>query len=345
METSRINFFNDITRDELFNQQGYLVEGCISPQSIKKLSEAFENLNIPDSYGFGFNVGLNTDEKEKRKLMQDEITAIVEQEIIAILNNKYVFTATFMNKVSEKKHLLPAHQDWTFTNENKHDSVMCWIPLTDVDMNNGCMCFVPYSNQLFNYIRPFPFPFNDNPVYQNANKLLGYMKAEPMKAGQMVFINHKTAHASFPNNSGKNRLAIGLSIAPKKEDLHVYCLNPENQGKTILKYMVDKYFLVNHHHPEIAKQYRTNLHYDFLYKVADETPYHLPILSWEQISTYFNDKGLIYNDELYALSVDFPANANTYNNNEKQESQSQQTIEKKSWAKSILKFFNTIKIN
>jgi hypothetical protein len=346
MNQNRNLFFKDLEVDNEFNSKGFVVHGNISIETIKLLTEAFNLLQIPDSYGFGFNVGLNTELFEKRKKMQDKITELVSSEILTLLNNKEIFTATFMNKVPEKKHLLPAHQDWTFTNENKHDSVMCWIPLIDVEMENGCMCFVPYSNHLFNYIRPFPFPFNDNPVYQNANKLLGYMKPQTMKAGQMVFINHKTAHASFPNHSGKNRLAVGLSIAPKNEDLHVYCLNPENQGKTILKYKVDQYFLVNHPHPEIATQYRNNLPYKFLYSVDDEIPYQLPSLNWELISKFFNDKGLIFNDDFYSLSFDFPANANTNSKIEKLED-NQQTfnhpIQLKNWSKSIYSFFSKSK--
>lgn len=334
MTKSRVNFFNDLERDAQFDQQGYLIEGAISPESIKKLTDVFTKLNIPDSYGFGFNVGLNTDEHVKRKAMQDEITAIIETEVTSILNDKFVFTATFMNKIPEKKHLLPPHQDWTYTNEDVHDSVMCWIPLIDVDMDNGCMCFVPHSNQLFNYTRPFPFPFPKNPVYQHANKLIGYMRPEPMKAGQMVFINHKTAHASFPNWSADNRLAIGLSIAPKSEDLHVYCLNPENKGETIFKYMVDRYFLVNHNHPSIAMQYRSSQKYDFVYEVEEEATYTLPEISWEQVADFLEKRGVVYDEELYQLSVDFEGKPAA------QPAEQKETVVKKdSWYELISRIF------
>ncbi len=334
MTLSRANFFNEEAKDEQFNQLGYLIDAQISTAGIKKLIALYDKLNIPDSYGFGFNVGLNTNEKEKRRIMQDEITAIIEDEVIGNLNNKYVFTATFMNKVPEGTHLLPPHQDWTFTDERINDSVMCWIPLTDVDEKNGCMTFVPYSNQIFNYIRPFPFPFELNPVHIYSDKLLGLMKPEPMKAGEMVFINHKTAHASFPNSSANNRLAIGLSIAPKNAALHVYCLNPENKGKTILKYAVDKYFLVNHNHPSIDMQYRNNLKYDFLYQVIDEIDYDLPKMSWEQIADYFKSKGLTYNETLFDQQ---PNNSDKATNNETPTSNEKN--KKNSWFLRLLNYF------
>jgi|GEM_PF-1902636 hypothetical protein len=294
----REKFFKDTERDDEFNDKGYLIEGSISNETIQELINVFNQLDIPDSYGFGFNVGLNTNEKDKRMLMQEQITAILEPEITSILNNKYVFTATFMNKLPENKHLLPAHQDWTFTNETKHDSVMCWIPLTDVTMSNGCMCFVPYSNQLFNYIRPFPFPYEKNPVHIYEKNLLGFMKPEPMSAGKMVFINHKTAHASYPNSTNTNRLAVGLSIAPKDEPLHVYCLNPINNGKSMFKYAVDHYFLVNHYHPELSKKYYSGVDYEIAYPCIGEYDYVLPEMSWDDIYTYFSNKGLKYKNRM-----------------------------------------------
>lgn len=298
MTTSRQPFFLDEHNDKEFNELGYLVAGAISEDSKLKLIELFTQLNIPDSYGFGFNVGLNTNEHHIRKTMQDSIKEILEPEVTKLLNNKYVFTATFMNKTPQGTHLLPAHQDWTFTDETKHDSVMCWIPLVDVDMENGCMCFVPYSNQLFNYTRPLPFPFYKNPVKQNETQLLGFMNAVPMKNGQMVFINHKTAHASFPNKSAFDRLAVGLSIAPKEEPLHVYCLNPKNTGETMFKYSVDTYFLVNYPHKSISTLYFSGTDYAFDYETLLEAKYELPELSWEQIYTYFTGKGLTYNKQL-----------------------------------------------
>ncbi|MFN3446287.1 MAG: phytanoyl-CoA dioxygenase family protein [Bacteroidia bacterium] len=302
--TTRQPFFIDENKDKEFNELGYLVAGAISENSITKLIDIFTSLNIPDSYGFGFNVGLNTNEHHIRKTMQDAIKEILEPEVTKLLNNKYVFTATFMNKTPQGTHLLPAHQDWTFTDETKHDSVMCWIPLVDVDMKNGCMCFVPYSNQLFNYTRPFPFPFHKNPVKQNETKLLGFMRPEPMKMGQMVFINHKTAHASFPNSSTFDRLAVGLSIAPKDELLHVYCLNPKNTGETMFKYDVDTYFLVNYPHKTISQLYFSETDYAFSYKILLEQKYELPKLSWEQIFTFFTQKGLTYNTQLVPVETD-----------------------------------------
>ncbi len=294
MNAVREPFFIDKDKDKKFENQGYLIDGKISNDGIIQLIDLFNTLSIPDSYGFGFNVGLNTNDHSIRKAMQDGIKEIIESEVTQALNYKCVFTATFMNKLPQSSHLLPAHQDWTFTEEEKFDSVMCWIPLIDVDLTNGCMSFVPYSNQLFNYTRAFPFPFNKNPVEQNEKKLLGFMKAEPMQAGQMVFLNHKTAHGSFPNTTNENRLAIGLSIAPKNEPLHIYCLNPKNAGQSIIKYKVDSYFLVDNPHPEIAEAYFNGKYYNFTYEKILEKDYNLPKLSWEYIYNYLTNKGLVY---------------------------------------------------
>ena len=298
MNINRNLFFKDLDVDNEFNSKGFVVHGNISNETIKLLIDAFNLLEIPDSYGFGYNVGLNTELFEKRKAMQDKITEIISSEILPLLNNKKVFTATFMNKVANSKIFLPAHQDWTYTDEDQYDSVMCWIPLVDVTMQNGAMCFVPFSHQLFDYTRSFPFPMAQTPVDKNCNELLGYMEIVNMKAGEMVFINHKTVHASFPNSNYKDRLAVGLSIAPQNEDLFVYCLNPITQGKTKLKYLVDEYFLVNYRHPMIENKFKNSVPYDFKYPIIEETAQVLPNISWKECIDFFEEKGLSYNTSI-----------------------------------------------
>ncbi len=295
MNVERKIFFKDVEVDNEFNSKGFVVHGNISDKTIKTLTDAFKELEIPDSYGFGYNVGLNTELFEKRKAMQDNIKEIISAEILPLLNNKELFTATFMNKVANSKIFLPAHQDWTYTNEDEFDSVMCWIPLVDVTMKNGAMCFVPSSNKLFNYTRSFPFPLAQTPVDKNCGNLIGYMKTINMKAGEMVFINHKTVHASFPNSTDTDRLAVGLSIAPKNEDLFVYCLNPVTQGKTKLKYLVDEYFLVNYRHYYIENKFNNSMPYDFKYPIIEETKQILPDISWEDCVEFFENNGLKFN--------------------------------------------------
>ena len=76
---------------------------------------------------------------------------------------------------------------------------MCWIPLCDVDIENGAIGFIPKSHKLYNYKRAFPFPASYTPIVSNELELMNYLEILDMKAGEMVFFNNLTVHGSFAN--------------------------------------------------------------------------------------------------------------------------------------------------
>jgi hypothetical protein len=58
-----------------------------------------------------------------------------------------------------------------------------------------------------------------------------------MKKGQALIYNHRTLHYSPPNNSGRVRPAINISLIPEGEQIVHYTI-PEGQNE-ILKFVVD----------------------------------------------------------------------------------------------------------
>ena len=294
----RNQLLKDEKLDAKFEMEGFLKFGQIELPVLDKLRHAYKLLAIPDSYGFGFNVGLNTENESVRRAMQEQVSEIIKESLLEYFIDRKVFTATFMNKVSGKDFLLPPHQDWTYTNELKDDSLMCWIPLVDVAANNGALCYMPKSHKLFSYDRAFPLSYMPSPVNSLNYDLLAYMQVAEAKAGEIILINHKTVHASLPNTTNQERVAVGVSVSPKNEPYLVKCLNPMTNGKTILTFEVDKDFLVKNRHVDLTKSYDHQMPYTFEYKLLNEEKLKLPSINMGDVKKFAKKNHLEFNAEL-----------------------------------------------
>lgn len=199
-----------------------------------------------------------------------------------ILDNFYSYSSSFVNKNPNKKFLILAHQDFSYTREPEITSIMCWIPLVDVNIKNGAIGFIPKSHLLYNYYRAFPFPANYTPIVKNEVELMNYIKIINMKAGEMVFFMNNTVHGSFANDTANIRYAININFVKNGEKIYAYIRNPETNGQTILKFEVDKYFLVRHNNPSIEEMYK-NGKIDLPQQPIDEFPFGEYDTSWKHV--------------------------------------------------------------
>lgn len=246
--------FSDASYNKIFNQYGYLYSGKIEKTLINRLLNIDYELNIPDSVGCDFNVGMNTNEYDLRFRMQDKLFEILRPYFQLILPEYDFFSATIINKTPTKKFLITAHQDFTYTNEPEEPSFMCWIPLVDSDISNGVIGFIPKSHLFYDYKRAFPFPFVVSPVVKNEFELMKYLKFKPMNAGEIVYFFNKTIHGSFANYTNSTRYALNISFIKKNSNSFIYIRNPKNEIE-FFKYNADKYFLINYNNPSIQQMF------------------------------------------------------------------------------------------
>lgn len=291
-----VPFFKDAKTEQQFQDVGFVKYSNIGENNINKILDLNKRLNIPDDMGKNFNVGLNCNNIEKRLQMREELVNILEDFFKEITNNRYIHSATLMDKIPHKYSIVPAHQDWTYTDETQYDSVMCWIPLVDVSLNNGALGFVPKSNHLFNYIRYFPFPNDNTPIDKFNLLLMTYFEVVEMKAGEIIFFNNKTVHGSFPNHEEKIRNALALSFGINDQPLYAYLKKPGNSN-LISKYIVDKDFSHKYNNTYIANCIKYNIPYDFDYTLIDEIEIKFPEISLEEITNILKEKNIQQNND------------------------------------------------
>ncbi len=141
------------------------------------------------------------------------------------------------------------HQDSTGLNEWEYSPLNVWIPLSDVDENNGCLHLIPSSHKWASPYRGISIM----PNYQNVvNDLLPYFKPIRLKKGEILLFDNRIIHTSSANNSNADRIVSMSGIFPKLARL--YTCHKEGNKSQIEIYLQDDDFLLKN------KQFYNNCH-------------------------------------------------------------------------------------
>lgn len=106
-------------------------------------------------------------------------------------------------------HLTPWHQDESYWEPDFHYCATgAWLPLEDVDMSNGCMCFLPGSHKgpvlSHHHYGGDPavhlLEVDDAPDTSRAVPV-------PLRVGGATFHHPRTLHATAPNSTDRPRRA------------------------------------------------------------------------------------------------------------------------------------------
>ena len=103
---------------------------------------------------------------------------------------------------------LPLHQDSQYYGfeTGKILIISVWVPLVDVDENNGCLCLIPGSHNwglLKSARRADSNMVSTEDVEQRGNPV-----AVPMKCGDLIAFHNLTFHGSKVNNSSNVRWSV-----------------------------------------------------------------------------------------------------------------------------------------
>ncbi len=112
------------------------------------------------------------------------------------------------------------HQDWSIVDEQKYVSFNMWIPLQDVDAQNGAMWIVHGSHHINRKVRGAGYLYPDYvPLYEQLKPLA---TTYPMNAGEVLLFYHCTIHGSPPNLGTASRVVAQISVLPVEAPFHIY---------------------------------------------------------------------------------------------------------------------------
>jgi ectoine hydroxylase-related dioxygenase (phytanoyl-CoA dioxygenase family) len=289
--------FKNPENQRFFEENGYLKIPALQQDQINQLLSLQKELGIHDINGHGFYVGMDNKDKQLVGRMMDRIIEIALPAVKDQMTDVQVFTASYVIKEPNPKGVVPPHQDWSFVEDEKeHCSLTCWIPLVDVNMDNGCLGVIPGSNRFFSSVRPSPSPQVPTPLSKHMFLLFPYLKLIEMKAGEALLFDNRTIHASPPNVTESPRIAVGMAFTQADAKIRHYYLKPKTKD-TVIKYEVTPDFFRKYDNATLSEMYNRNeVIKDF--KVIEETKYLYEDLSAKEFVNRIEAAGNVMNSTL-----------------------------------------------
>lgn len=290
--------FKDVERQAFFEKNGYVKFPVLEDETVKKLHDYFYDQNLRDHSGYGFNMSMEDDDKEKVARIRKEIYDIALPQVLPHLQDAKVIAGSFVVKEKNPQGVVPPHQDWSFVeNEGENYSVTCWIPLVPTKLENGYMGVIKGSHVMLDNKRPSPSPQVPTPLMNHLFSIFPYLEMFEMKPGEALIFDHRTFHASTPNITDDPRIAIGLGFTQADSEICHYNLKLNGKKDTLLKYRVDDDFLLKYDNSKLSRMYDAGESIEG-YEVAEELPYECPDLSSEDLLQQIKDAGNVFNVEL-----------------------------------------------
>lgn len=207
-----------------YKREGYLfpLEG-IKPARCQQLLEALDDFEKAQGVSAGvFKLKGHLCFPEAWDFVREPAILDVAEDIIG--PNILAFGSRFWIKPSGDGSFVSWHQDSAYFGCDPHEMVTCWVALTEANKANGCLRAMPRSH-LTPYQHAETFEGAPGTAPGEKKNLLGRgqtiqgldeSKAVHMelKPGQFSIHNERTAHASFPNNSGKVRIGFSFFLIP-----------------------------------------------------------------------------------------------------------------------------------
>lgn len=131
------------------------------------------------------------------------------------------FLSAFFAKGARHGDRMTYHQDWSYTDERHHRSVLSWIPLVDVGADNGAMHVVPGSHRWSDGIRPSNIDAAP-PTDPHLDAFERRAVLVEMRAGEALIYDPAIVHGTPPNATAETRPVAGLAMVPCDADLVHY---------------------------------------------------------------------------------------------------------------------------
>lgn len=233
-KTSQI--VSNLEKDTELAKEGYTIFPCLEGNDIKALQEYYLQFKKEESNHFYATA--HSPDFNFRKQTSDFIKKIVEPCVKNTLCNYTLLGGSYVVKPGNGKGILQAHQDWNLVDETKARSYNLWIPLVDVNENNGAVCVLPQSHAKQTTYRGPNIP---SPFKNIEQELWPYLTTLSMNAGEALLYDHALLHGSPPNKSKTERLGIVIGIIHEGVKMQIY----GNDNENIKSYACDENFFLS----------------------------------------------------------------------------------------------------
>ncbi|MDQ6944546.1 MAG: phytanoyl-CoA dioxygenase family protein [Candidatus Eremiobacteraeota bacterium] len=235
--------FRDPELQRVYDRQGYVVVRTLEDDQIARLL-ALWNTTMSPALDIPFAVSVCSDDFAYRAKIDPEIRAAFAGFAARELIDYRLCVGSFLTKRGDGGTAVAVHTDTTMVDESRFLALNMWTTLVDVAPENGCLRMMPGSHLLGEPIRGTIGTFRWPGLIPMIEER--YLVDVPMVAGETCFIDPRTIHASYPNNSGAYRVCTSALAVPSESELR-YCYQEYPGSNIDLYHHDDEYFRTHVH--------------------------------------------------------------------------------------------------
>jgi hypothetical protein len=213
---ARYNFVLDKVLEEQIYKMGYAVAARLDKATLDKLLALYSSTHSFSEPNGGMFYSVYSNDINYRKKVHDGVTEILKPVYDSLFTSYKTVISSFIVKLSGPKSEFYLHQDSTGLDEFKYSPLSIWIPLSDVNTTNGCMCVIPKTHTMFSPYRGISIAPPFDKIQDSMHK---YLLPLELSAGDVLVFDNRLVHNSVANASGKDRVVVMSGIFPSEADI------------------------------------------------------------------------------------------------------------------------------
>ena len=220
MSDSKRIYLKDAQLNQQLADEGFVVIPLLNEAEVEQLKKVYREAHLEEQVPFYATA--HHQDSEFRKKMSSAISAVLKPHTAEVFIDCDLLGASFIVKAPKAESSLQPHQDWNIVDEAEFRSFNVWIPLVDLNENNGAIEVLPKSH---NWLRGYRHSSIDCAYRQLHYLVWENMKPLYLKAGEALIYDHAMLHASKANNSDENRMAVASGVMPSEAQMFFFWNN------------------------------------------------------------------------------------------------------------------------
>lgn len=224
VDTVRKGLFINPENEESLFEFGYIKIPFFSNEEMEELKDFYHGVHSSDVNLEGTMNGIHmttwSGNSGYKRMVASFIRNLFDKGISRVFQSHRHLNHVFIAKEGGNETEFNTHQDWSVVDEQKEYSVNIWVPLHDVDKENGALWILPGSHKLNQPIRGAGCLFPD--YLKEMESLKDEVKCIDVKEGEALIFFHSTIHGSPPNNTTRKRVVACCTVIHKEADVTTY---------------------------------------------------------------------------------------------------------------------------
>ncbi|MDX2362340.1 MAG: phytanoyl-CoA dioxygenase family protein [Crocinitomicaceae bacterium] len=225
--------FRDTELAKTIHEEGYAILPILSNEVLNNLNAIYQREHSLNVENGGMFYTLYSTDSDYRLRVHKEIQEVLQPVLEEHFKGYKNIVNSFVVKASGKESEFYVHQDTTAVDEFEFSPLSLWIPLHEIDANNGAMTIIEKTHWFFSPFRGVSFGF---PFGKILNTVRKYLKPVYLKPGEVLIFDPRVIHNSMKNSSGKDRVAVICGVFEENAKFQTCYKDPSDEKNPIELY-------------------------------------------------------------------------------------------------------------